>query len=151
MKINFKGIVHERYEDAPFIGALIIANECKFSCKDCFNKHLANNKTITSDENEIIKEVKKNVFNEGVIFAGLEWANQPKELETLILEAKKNNLKIIVYTGLEEDKFLKIVNLNILKNCYVKYGMYDKMKLDDNYKMFGVKLASLNQIIKFYK
>ncbi len=151
MKIKFKGIVHERYEDAPFIGALIIANECKFSCEGCFNTHLINNETIVSDEIQIIKEVKKNAFNDGVIFAGLEWANQPKELIALILEAKRNDLKVIVYTGLEEKQFLQIIDKNILKECYVKYGKYDSIRVSDNYKLFGVKLASLNQTIKFYK
>ncbi len=151
MKINFKGIVHERYEDAPFIGALIIAEKCKFACKNCFNKHLSNEKTIISNEVDIIDEVKKNAFNNGVIFAGLEWANQPKELMALIKEAKKRKLKIIVYTGLEEEEFLKLVDLDILKNCYVKYGGYDETKAVDDYKMFGVKLASKNQVIKYYE
>ncbi len=150
MKIKFKGIVHERYEDAPFIGALIIANECKFLCQDCFNKHLVENETIISNEVQIIKEVKENVFNEGVIFAGLEWTNQPEQLTALILEAKKNNLEVIVYTGLEEIQFLKVIDKEILKDCYVKYGVYDKIRLSNNHKIFGVKLASLNQTIKFY-
>ncbi len=150
MKIKFKGIVHERYEDAPFIGALIIAKSCKFSCEDCFNKDLMNNETIISNEKEIIEEVKKNFFNEGVIFAGLEWANQPKELKSLILEAKLNNLKVIIYTGLEEDDFLDIIKIDYLKGCYVKYGKYDNKKLSYDYKMYGVKLSSTNQKIVYY-
>ncbi len=150
MKIKFKGIVHERYEDAPFIGALLVAERCEFNCIDCFNKHLINREVIISNEVDIIKEVKKNVFNEGVIFAGLEWSNQPKELEALIKEAKRNALKIIVYTGLEECEFLKLIDVEVLKNCYVKYGSYNNSKLSDNYKSYNVKLASTNQYIKYY-
>lgn len=148
MDINFRGIVHERYEDAPFIGALLIARGCKFACPDCFNKHLMENELIISTEIEIIKEIKDNAFNKGAIFAGLEWANQPEELSALILEAKRNNLEVIVYTGLEELEFLKLIDIEILKNCYVKFGKYDNRKIVDDYKVFGVKLASSNQTIK---
>ena len=38
--INYKTIVNERTEDAPFIGALISAIDCKFNCKKCFNQDI---------------------------------------------------------------------------------------------------------------
>ncbi len=149
--IKFKGIVHERYEDAPFLGALLIANSCDFGCEDCFNKHLDDNHTIISNPIEIIDEVKKNVFNDGIILAGLEWGKQPEELKAIIKEAKRRDLKVIVYTGFTEEAFLMKVTEECLKGCYVKYGKFDNTKLVDNYKMFGVKLSSSNQYIKWYE
>jgi pyruvate-formate lyase-activating enzyme len=148
MIIHYKGIWHERCEDAPFIGALISAVDCKFNCKECFNQHIKDYNTLTSDSTDIIKQVKSNKFNEGVIFAGLEWTLQSIELEYLIKECLNNNLKVILYTGLIENtfkqKFKQIYDLPI----YIKFGQYKEKLKTDNYYMYGVKLASKNQIIR---
>ena len=55
----YKGIRHNILNDAPFIGALIIANQCSMPCKDCLNEHLKDNKyTIQDSAVNIIKQVK---------------------------------------------------------------------------------------------
>ena len=101
MKIKIKRIEHEIKEDAPFVGALICANNCNFKCKDCFNVHMKKEKTKITTEDEIIKEVLSNPFNKGIIFGGLEWSEQCVELLHIARVGCDNNLEIMIYTGCE--------------------------------------------------
>ncbi len=96
---KYKTIKHEVIGDAPFVGALICACDCKFKCRGCFNKHIKKAKPIEKDVKDIIGEIKANPLNKGVIFGGLEWSLQPTELLNLIEEATKQDLEIIIYTG----------------------------------------------------
>lgn len=148
MIIKTKGIVHERVEDAPFMGALICAVDCKFNCKGCFNQHLKNLPTIEMDSEEILDEVIKNPFNEGIILAGLEWSLQPNELRELVNSAINKELKVIIYSGLNEEEFkLKFPDLYSLKNIYFKFGRYEEgLKIENNI-YYDVKLATSNQKI----
>lgn len=148
MNIRIKGIAHERCEDAPFVGALISAIDCHIGCKGCFNQHLKNEPTIVLNSETIIKEVLKNPFNKGIILGGLEWTEQPEEMRELIHLALKNNLQVILYTGLNEDVFYKIFPDVCKLNIYIKYGNYDENKREQQLSYFGVKMASSNQIIK---
>lgn len=148
MIIKTKGIVHERVEDAPFMGALICAVDCKFNCKGCFNQHLKNLPTIEMDSEEILDEVIKNPFNEGIILAGLEWSLQPNELRELVNSAINKELKVIIYSGLNEEEFkLKFPDLYSLKSIYFKFGRYEEdLKVENNIH-YDVKLATSNQKI----
>lgn len=107
MIIKTKGIVHERVEDAPFMGALISAVDCNLNCKGCFNQHLKDLPNIEMDSEDILDEVTNDPFNEGIILAGLEWSLQPKELREMVNSARKRKLKVIVYSGLSEEDFKK--------------------------------------------
>lgn len=147
LKVRYKFIEHERFEDAPFVGAIICAVDCKFNCKDCFNQDIKDTTTLTKPYKEIINEVKNNIFNEGIILAGLEWSLQPEELRLLVNEALNNDLRVIIYTGMDREQFDRIFvdfkNLPI----YVKYGRYDERYKIDDYYCLGVKLATSNQYI----
>lgn len=107
MKIRIKGIVHERVEDAPFIGALISAIDCNLNCKGCFNQHIKELETIEMDSEEILNKVLENPFNEGIILAGLEWSLQEEELRELVSLARKKGLKVMIYSGLSEEELKK--------------------------------------------
>lgn len=149
MNIAIKGIFHERTEDAPFIGALICADNCFFKCKNCINEDIKQLKSIYMNETEIINKVLSNKFNKGVILSGLEWSLQPKEMIKLIYKAIENNLEVIVYTGLDIKKILyKIPELKT-KNIYIKCGKYDERKKTNNNIQYGVRLDTTNQ--KIYK
>ena len=117
MKINIKGIFHERTEDAPFIGALICADNCYFDCPDCCNNELKKANSYYMEDIDIIKKIKSNPFNEGIILAGLEWTLQSKEMFKLIDLATKYNLEVILYTGMNINKLIekypKLLNYNI--------------------------------------
>lgn len=145
--VSYKGIIHERAEDAPFMGALIIATSCSNRCRGCFNQHLKDAETYLRYADEIIKEVKQNPFNDGIILGGLEWSEQPDDMIALVSCAAAAGLKIMVYTGLTEEEFYRRVPSHYLHNCYIKFGKYDEKRLSDNHTSFGVKLASTNQYI----
>lgn len=147
--ISYKGIIHERTEDAPFMGALIIATSCSNQCKDCFNQHLKAAKTYTRYAADVIKEVKQNVFNNGIILGGLEWTEQPDDAIALIHCATAAGLQVMLYSGLDEDALYRLIPKSRLKGCYIKVGKYDINKHSDTYVSNGVRLASTNQYVKF--
>lgn len=146
--IHYRGIIHERAEDAPFMGALIIAATCDNGCKDCFNQHLKTSRVYTRTAEEIIAEVMQNPFNDGIILGGLEWSQQPHEAIELIRCATAHDLQVILYTGLTERELYKRIPKEHLVGCLVKFGKYDPSCLSDTYKSYGVHLASTNQYIK---
>lgn len=145
--VSYKGIIHERAEDAPFMGALIIATSCSNRCRGCFNQHLKDAETYLRYADEIIEEVKQNPFNDGIILGGLEWSEQPDDMIALVSCAAAAGLKVMVYTGLTEEEFYRRVPSHYLHNCYIKFGKYDEKCLSDNHTSFVVKLASTNQYI----
>jgi organic radical activating enzyme len=122
--VKYKFIEHERTEDAPFVGALIVASDCKIKCKECFNRDLKKMETKKDTAQNIIKEVLSNPFNEGIILAGLEWSSTPEDLVELVTEADKQGLKIMIYTGLELGEF----EMKIGKTCCNKVGIKDLPK-----------------------
>ena len=145
--ISYKGIIHERAEDAPFMGALIIATSCSNRCRGCFNQHLKDAETYLHYADEVIEEVKQNPFNDGIILGGLEWSEQPDDMIALVSCATAAQLKVMIYTGLTEEEFYRRVQSHYLHSCYIKFGKYDEKHLSDNHTSFGVKLASTNQYI----
>ena len=146
-KINYKVIEHERVEDAPFVGALISACDCKFNCNNCFNQDVKKLPTITKNCYEIISEIKANPFNKGIIFAGLEWSLQIDECITLATAAKSVGLQTMIYTG--ADKKSSIVKHYIKSGVfdYIKYGRYIEELKTVNHIEYGIVLASSNQHI----
>ena len=146
-KINYKLIQHERCEDAPFVGALIAACDCKFNCPNCFNQHLKNLITVSKNREDIIEEVLANNFNKGIIFAGLEWTLQINECISLATIAKSFGLETMIYTGYEFGQ--NIVQQLIQSNMfdYIKCGQYIERLSTINHIEYGVVLASSNQHI----
>ena len=135
--------------DGPGVRVSIFFQGCAFHCKNCFNQHLKNKPSIEMSAEEIINEVKKNPFNEGIILGGLEWFNQIDDMKVLMKTAANSGLKIMVYTG-----FSVIEDESIFKECakkvdtYLKIGPYVE-KLPQ-IEMYGIVLASNNQkIIKY--
>lgn len=149
--IRYRGIIHERAEDAPFMGALIIAEKCSNNCQGCFNQHLKEGKVFTRPVYDIIQEVSKDVFNEGIILGGLEWSEAPEDAMTLIEWAKMAEMQVMLYTGLTEGALYSRIPKEALKDCYVKFGRYDKTSVSRTYTSYGVQLASTNQYIKYIK
>lgn len=145
--INYKLIEHERVGDAPFIGAIISACDCTFNCSNCFNQHLKKLRTITKSSEEIIAEVQSNVFNQGIIFAGLEWSLQLDECILLAKEAKRHELLTMIYTGnVWESLFVqKVIESHAFD--YIKCGQYCEALKTANHVEYGIVLASSNQHI----
>lgn len=145
--IDYKLIEHERCEDAPFVGALIAACDCRFDCHNCFNQHIKMLPTISKCCDDIIAEIKSNVFNQGIIFAGLEWTLQPDECLYLARRAKQERLQTMLYTGNNFNNI--IVKAMVLSDLfdYIKCGRYEERLKTVNHIEYGVALASSNQHI----
>lgn len=145
--INYKTIEHERVEDAPFMGAVISACNCNYNCPNCFNQKLKELPTISKSVEDIIAEIKSNIFNKGIILAGLEWSIQMDECIALAKEAKINGLQTIVYTGANIDSSIVKQYIHSDVFDYIKYGSYRKDLKAVNHIEHGVILASYNQHI----
>jgi hypothetical protein len=147
--IEILGIEHNVLNDAPFIGAVIIAKQCFHNCPNCLNEHLKKQKPIKRNAISIIGEVLDNQLNEGVILGGLEWTYDPDGLRDLVYTAIKQNLKVMIYTYMNEDQFKQQFNDIYQLPIWIKFGEYkEELKTYDNVQ-FGVRLASTNQYIKF--
>ncbi|MDK2867599.1 MAG: hypothetical protein PWP51_2319 [Clostridiales bacterium] len=151
MVIRYKGVVHNILNDAPFIGAVIIANGCSMPCADCINEHLKDDSlTMIASPEAIIRSIRRNGLNQGIILSGLEWTEQPEEMTALVKAALAAKLEVIVYTHHEETAFFKIAPALQTLPIYVKFGLYDAaLKSDDHYSM-TVKLATTNQYIRYF-
>lgn len=147
--MEYKGIVHERLGEAPFIGALILANDCPYKCNGCFNQYLKDKKSKTNSAKEIIDSIKSNIFNEGIILGGLEWSYQHKDMIELISEAINNNLKVMVFTHMEKEEFVSKFPQLLNKNILCKFGEYNENYKSNDYYSYGTKLASTNQYIEY--
>ena len=152
--IKIKGIIPDIFNDAPFIGTLLVANSCNLQCKDCLNEHLKKEKPNLMTVDNIFKEVSKYPLTQGIIFGGLEWSEQPEDLIELVKYFTLKNYKIIIYTGLTKDKFNErcqnLFFIDFKNDFYIKYGKYNNsLKTDENIH-FGINLASKNQYIVKY-
>ena len=146
MTVRHKGIEHTVYGEAPFLAARICAIGCSRGCRGCHNEHLKNDvEIVKEDVKELVEQVKGNLFNQGIILGGLEWTEQVEEMQALIIACQVAGLEVMVYTGMTEEQFKE---LEVVGEFWVKYGSYQEGS--QPHEMFGVKLASSNQIIKKY-
>lgn len=150
MKIRYKYVQHERTEDAPFVGALICANDCNFNCKGCFNQDLRKERSHMDTAENIIKMVVSNPLNEGIILAGLEWTLDIKGMLEIIKEAVTHHLEIIIYTGCDFDTFTSVIGKYMAKKVHFDTSLSEKMlagRDDEVYSIMG--LSYLNDIIPY--
>ena len=149
LMIQYRGIKHNVLNDAPFIGAIIIAPSCFRECLGCQNKDLKNSPLYDNTAFDIISLVKKNKFNQGIILAGLEWTCSPNEMKELIHAGLDAELQVMIYTYMTEIKFTDTFPDLFQLPIWVKFGEYvDSLKTDSNIQ-HGVKLATSNQCIKY--
>ena len=148
-RIKYKGIVQNVLNDAPFIGAVVIANSCSMPCADCINGHLkAESYCLEDTAADIIAKVKSNGLNQGIVLSGLEWTEQPDDLIELARTALEHHLEVMVYTHHNEHAFFSIVPELASEKIYVQFGLFDKALSSDTHYSYGVKLATTNQYIK---
>lgn len=149
--MKIKGIVHNILNDAPFIGGLVIANQCSKDCKGCFNQALKNEAyTINTSCKNIVDTVKGNGLNEGIILSGLEWSERADDLCEIVDEALDQALEVMIYTYHKEETFFDLLPDLQTKPVHIKFGMYDENQVSGGHMSMGVKLASSNQYIKYF-
>jgi len=105
MRVKHKGLEHEVTTKAPFVGAVINAATWKHRETSADIVKLKQSKNVVSTSEQIIEEILSKPFNEGIIFAGLEWGNQPVEFIDLFRLANEAGLKVMVYTGYSFESF----------------------------------------------
>ena len=150
-QIHHKGIVHNVLNDAPFIGALIIANSCGMTCTNCINESLKHHfEILIQSPDDIIQEIKENKLNEGIILSGLEWSEQPEEMVALVDVALKQQLKVMIYTHHDEDAFFNRVPQMKKKPVYIKFGLSDEHLQSEHHSSYSVRRATTNQYIKYF-
>jgi len=151
MIVRHLGITHES-QDAPFIGALICAIGCSHHCPGCHNQHLIGSPIIEESEEQIISKVKQNIFNKGIILAGLEWTEQPHEMYALTFEALSRGLEVMIYTHMMqyefEASFPELIEQP--KPLWCKYGPYQDAKATKLKSQYGIVLADPEQYIVVY-
>lgn len=156
MKIKY--IQHEVMNDAPFIGALVVANDCNKNCINCFNQELRSLKSVNRSAVDIVDEALSNPLNEGIILGGLEWTEQINDMFYLSVFALMDGLNVMIYTSLSEYECTKLVEFRSLISIakrqtgklYIKFGSYQQELACQDNVQFGVKLATSNQLIKCY-
>lgn len=149
MKIKHKGLEHGVTSDAPFIGARLCALHCNRGCPDCQNQYLKDSENIIEqDDLEILLEIQQSNIDQGLILGGLEWTNQPHEMEELIRMCHRHHVPVILYTGMTEEEFFKQFPFIGALNMYVKFGAYRKDLDGYHDEEHDVYLASSNQYIK---
>lgn len=151
MLIRYKCLLHERTEDAPFIGALLAGIDCNIGCPECFNQGIRDAETLEIEMVDLVKRVTKNPFNKGIILGGLEWTCQKADLLAIVDMCTATGLDLMIYTGHTEEEFFNIVPRSRFHHCYIKFGKYDLAHKSNNYHSYGVKLASSNQYIKWFE
>lgn len=149
--IPYKGIVHNVLNDAPFIGAIVVANACSRGCRGCINETLKSDHYTRYESVEgIIASVRSNGLNEGIIFSGLEWSEQSKDLVDLVGAALNAQLKVMIYTHHTERVFFNKVPELKGRNLYIKFGAYLPEERSENHYSHTVRLATRNQYIKHF-
>lgn len=108
---------------------------CPHKCEGCHSKYLweYEGNYISDDLDGLIEKYKGLITC--VCFMGGD--QNPGDLHRCIYKVKDNNLKVALYTGLDNVAFLG----GILEKCdYIKYGHY-------NAKLGGLDCATTNQIM----
>lgn len=144
MKIRLKSIEHNIFGDAPFIATRLSGISCERGCVGCQHEHLKGDGGIQEVEaQDIIDSVLANPFDQGIVFGGLEWTEQPTELRELIELAQDNGLYVMVYTHLGPEEFIK--RMGRLSGILVKHGPY--VAGGESHVDMGVRLPNKEQYI----
>lgn len=143
--LHYKGIEEERFQDAPFIGALVLSTDCHKNCPGCFNQYLRAQKSFRDTAEGIILNVMYNPLHQGIILGGLEWTEQPEDMLCLIDKALKYDLKVMLYTHHTLEWLLEEFPILNHSGIYVKTGEYQRG--EESHQDNGVWLASSNQVI----
>lgn len=124
MIIKYKALLHEQEGYAPFKGAYLVGTKVDptFKLTDplCFQK----NKPSKALARKIVEEVLARSENEGLIFGGSDWSQQPMELFEIFSLASGYGLKICFRTHHSLSDFEGAIG----KACASKIGVEQELK-----------------------
>lgn len=148
MLVRYTAFEHNVCGEAPFVGARISGISCERNCPGCHNQHLLEEEVCELPDWNIIREVVENPFDEGIILGGLEWTEQPEEMEALVKRALFDGLQVMIYTSLDYSQFItrfpSLGGTNLLLKC----GPYLEDFVSSSYQSMGISLPTTNQYVR---
>ena len=150
-----KGITDEDFVNYKVPSLFISTATCSFKCDKecgkpvCQNSELAQQDSIFTDDDYLIRRYLNNRINKAIVFGGLEPFDQWKELFQF-LQKLRNQYgcvdPVVIYTGYNREEIDgEIRFLMSLPNIIVKFGRYIPDQEPHMDPVLGVNLASDNQ------
>jgi anaerobic ribonucleoside-triphosphate reductase activating protein len=141
--MNVAKIVHDSRIYGPGARTVIWFQGCSIKCEGCINPDLI---PFTKRKEFCINELIKEVQETGVTLLGGEPLDQLEILEFMI-ELKKNNIQIVLFTGYEWKDLTEYQQKVISETCqFAVLGPFEKNKVNPSLYLRG----SANQQIKVF-
>jgi len=141
--MNVAKIVHNSRIYGPGARTVIWFQGCSIRCKGCINPDLI---PFVKREKISVKDLVKKVANPGVTLLGGEPLDQ-KDIYDLLIELKKNNIGVVLFTGYEWTNLTKLQQSVISETCqFAVLGPFDKNRVNPSLYLRG----SDNQDIKVF-
>lgn len=116
MKLRVAGIVRESVVDGPGFRYVIFAQGCNHRCKGCHNPdtHAVDGGYVVDTEN-IVEDIEKNRYIDGVTFSGGEPFLQAEAFIDIAEKLGKVNTNIICYTGYTYEELMESKEVSRIK------------------------------------
>lgn len=160
--MKIKGIKDEDFVNYRKCSMFIIFPYCTFKCDKesgcnlCQNSHLAQEPTIETTVDYILRRYKDNPLTSAIVCGGLEPFDTPGDLFELIDTAREwcgINDDIVIYTGYTEEELQSNPHFKYITeypNIIIKFGRFIPNEEPHYDEVLGVKLASNNQYARRY-
>lgn len=150
MKIRIAGLTKESVVDGPGIRYVVFAQGCAHNCVDCHNKETHDFLGgVEIDIDELLIDIHKRKYIDGVTLSGGDPFYQPKEFAYLAEQLKKDSINVMAYTGFIYEEIIKDDKMKaLLKNIdtlmdgpFIKEKKTYKMSFrgSSNQRMIDVK------------
>lgn len=165
MKIRIAGILKESVVDGPGIRYVIFTQGCQHNCAGCHNPETHDlNGGYEIDIRDIINDIDRCAFLDGITFSGGEPFLQAASLLVLAEKIKERNYNILTYSGytfedlvssdnLETRKLLGLIDILIDgKFVLAKRDISLKFRGSKNQRIIDVKASlDMKMPVLFYK
>ncbi|MDD3170733.1 MAG: anaerobic ribonucleoside-triphosphate reductase activating protein [Bacilli bacterium] len=137
--IRIAGIINDSIVDGPGLRLTIFTQGCYHACKGCHNPETHDiNGGFKMSIDDIMEMVDSNPLLSGITISGGEPILQWSKCAILAKKAKERKLNVMMYTGYEFEKIVKIPNISqLLENVdWIVDGEFveEKKSLDIKYR-----------------
>jgi anaerobic ribonucleoside-triphosphate reductase activating protein len=141
--MNVAKIIHNSKIYGPGARSVIWFQGCSIRCEGCINPDLI---PFVKREEISVKDLVKKVANPGATLLGGEPLDQ-KDIYDFLIELKKNNIGVVLFTGYEWTNLTKLQQSVISETCqFAVLGHFDKNRVNPSLYLRG----SDNQDIKVF-
>ena len=156
MKLKF--LVDEDFVNYKKPSMFIGFPRCSFKCgaENCQNFCLAKEPNIEINTDDVIERFIENPITEAVVLGGLEPFDSWPEVEYFIMKFRyHSDADIVIYSGYNVEEIPQEIHEKLKLYSHdgpiiVKYGRYIPNTEGYYSSILGVRLASQNQIVKYY-